>query len=194
MMTSRSLAKHIEEVLQLRENLTQVLSLKDCATRIERLQAIVYRDVYDARKEALQGLGEAGPSALPAIRRVMDKPPIPYDPQVLIGAFVKAAGENAGRELNERLQQDLDYWRAVGPSLRLGWWNQDPTPEAPLREKYAETILLVRALAREHYRPAAHTAAELRDYWLSRSQLNDQSGLSQLAWECNELVKHLAEK
>jgi len=60
--------------------------------------------------------------------------------------------------------------------------------------KYDETIELVRALDHERYRPATLTAAELRDFWLSLPQLNDPSGLNQMAKECDHLVKHLSAK
>ena len=36
--------------------------------------------------------------------------------------------------------------------------------------------------------------AELRDFWLSLPQLNDPSGLNQMAKECDHLVKHLSTK
>jgi hypothetical protein len=193
-LNSPALRRRINEVLQTQDDLARVLDLEDRGARAEQLQLIVYRDVYEARKEALQGLGKAGSPALPAIRRIMDKPPIPYDSRDLIRALAEAAGEDAGKELNERLRQDLGYWRAIAGSLKEGWWNQDVKPEAPLRERYDETIELVRALDHERYRPAARTATELRDFWLSLPQLNDGTGLSQMAKESGQLVKHLNAK
>ena len=179
-----ALIGRIKDVLQTQDNLARVFRLEDRNARVEQLQAIVYGDVwYGARKEALQGLGKAGPSALPAIQQILDKPPVPYDSRDLIRALAEAAGENAGNELNRRLRQNLDFWRSRGHSLKNGWWNQDATPDAPLRVKYDETIELVRALDHERYRPATRTAAELRDFWLSLPQLNDPSGLNQMAKE-----------
>ncbi len=179
-----ALIGRIKDVLQTQDNLARVFRLEDRNARVEQLQAIVYGDVwYGARKEALKGLGKAGPSALPAIQQILDKPPVPYDSRDLIRALAEAAGENAGNELNRRLRQNLDFWRSRGHSLKNGWWNQDATPDAPLRVKYDETIELVRALDHERYRPATRTAAELRDFWLSLPQLNDPSGLNQMAKE-----------
>jgi hypothetical protein len=192
-MNLPGLNQRVKDVLQAQDALARALGLEDRDARAERLEAIVYGDVYEGRLEALQGLGKTGSPALPAIRRILDKPPIPYDSRDLIRAFEQASGENAGRELTERLRHDLAYWRATGPSLRKGWWNKDATPQAPLREKYEETIQLVRALDHEHYRPAAAgTAAELRDFWTSLPQLNDASGLNQMAKECDQLVRHLS--
>lgn len=191
-MNLPGLNQRAKDVLQAQDALARALGLEDPDARAERLEAIVYGDVYEARLEALQGLGKTGSSALQAIRRILDNPPIPYDSRDLIKALEQAAGEGAGRELTERLRQDLAYWRATGRSLKKGWWNQDATPQAPLREKYDETIHLIRALDHERYRPAARTAAELRDFWISLPQLNDPSGLSQMAEECDQLVRHLS--
>jgi hypothetical protein len=187
-----ALIGRIEDVLRTQDNLVRVLRLEDRNARVEQLQAIVYGDVwYGARKEALQGLGKAGPSALQAIQQILDKPPVPYDSRDLIGALVEAEGQDAGNELDGLLRQNLDFWRSTGPTLKNGWWNQDATPDTPLRVKYDETIELVRALDHERYSPATRTAAELRDFWLSLPQLNDPSGLDQMVEECDLLVRHL---
>jgi len=71
-----ALIGRIKEVLQTQDNLARVLRLEARNASVEQLQAIVYGDVwYGARKEALQGLGKAGPSALPAIQQILDNPP-----------------------------------------------------------------------------------------------------------------------
>jgi hypothetical protein len=188
------LNQRVRNVLQTQDALARIVELEDRGARAERLEEIVYKDVYDARLEALQALGKTGPSALPTIRKILDNPPVPYDSMDLIRAFEEAAGEDAGQELTERLRHDLAYWQATGHTLKKGWWNQDATPQAPLREKYDETIQLIRALDHVRYRPAARTAAELRDLWISLPQLNDASGLTQMAQECDQLVRHLRVK
>jgi hypothetical protein len=185
----------IKDILQTQDHLARLPRLEDRNARMEQLQTIIYGDVwYGARKAALQGLGKTGPSALPVIQQMLDRPPVPYDSEDLVKALAQAAGEDAGNELNRRLRQNLDFWRSRGHSLKNGWWNEDPAPDAPLRVKYDETIELIRVLDHERFRPAIRPAAELRDFWLSLPQLNDPSGLNQLAEECDHLVKHLSAK
>lgn len=189
-----ALIRRTKDIVNTQDNLARVLRLEDSNARADELKAIVYGDVwYGARQGALQGLGKAGPDALRAIQEILDKPPVPYDMRDIIGAVVEATGRDAGNELDRLLQQNLSFWRTEGPNLTDGWWNQDPTPEAPLRLRYDETIEVIRALDRLHYTPAKYAATELRDFWISLPQLNDPSGLDQMAKECDLLVKHLSQ-
>jgi hypothetical protein len=163
----------------------------DKSERAERLKPYVHSDVLPAKRFALEQLGKGGPSAMETIRPMLDDPEYKLDAEDLIKAFAEAGGESAGEELNNRLQKELVFWETVGPTLRQGWWNQDAKPDAPLRLCYGQTIELVRGLHRTHYTPALTTAVQLRDFWRSHPQLNDPSGLDQLARECNSLITHL---
>jgi hypothetical protein len=64
----------------------------------------------------------------------------------------------------------------------------DGSPHAPLRERYAQTLELVRALGRARYRPALITVKQLGNLWRSLPQLNDATGLNQMVTECDLLV------
>lgn len=190
-LTLGSLRQRVNEILNLQNNFSKALAMENNGVRAEALRKIVFSDVYEARVEAIQSLGKCGSEALPILRQIMDKPPVPYDSRDVFAAFVEAAGGDAGRELNEWLEKDAAFWRAQGPMLKEGWWNQDSTPDAPLRLKYDETIQIIRCLDKLHYGPAADTAADLRDFWRSHPALNDQGGLNQMANEAGALVKHL---
>jgi hypothetical protein len=180
------------------------------ANPADRLGRIALGDVWEAQREALDALGKSGAVALPEILQVMDEPPVPYDGTVTIRAFVEAAGKDSGKLLHARLQQDLIYWRAVGPRLTPNWLDQLGEPGASLFVKFDETRLLIRELDQEHYAPAARTAAELRDFWVSQPQLYDPkwgerdlrnggTGLEMiqaesfaLAKQCDDFVNHAA--
>lgn len=74
--------------------------------------------------------------------------------------------------------------------------------------KFNETGLLIQELDQEHYAPAAPTAAELRDFWVSQPPLYDlkwgerdlrdggtalqmiRAESFQLAKRCDDFVKH----
>jgi hypothetical protein len=163
----------IWEVLQSQEDLAQTLALKNVDVRAERLGSIALSDVYEAQKEAIDALGKVGTVALPEILQVMDKPPLPYDGAALIRVFVEAAGKDSGRQLHARLQQDVIYWRTIGPTLTQDCLDQLIVVGSPLFVKFQETSLLIRELDQEHYAPAARTVAELRNFWVSQPQLYD---------------------
>jgi hypothetical protein len=163
----------IQEVLQAQRGLAETLALKDVDVRAERLGGIALSDVYQAQKEAIDALGKAGTVALPEILQVMDKPPVPYDGAVLIRIFVEAAGKDSGKQSHARLQQDVIYWKTVGPTLTQGWLDQLIVVGSPLFVKFQETSLLIQELDQEQYAPAAQTVGELRDFWVSQPQLYD---------------------
>jgi hypothetical protein len=107
------------------------------------------------------------PPALPTIREMLDDPTLSDVAGELVKALVAAGGEEVARELNNRLEQDLAFWRSMGPLLQQNWWNQDPRPDAPLRGRYLQTYQLIIALEQTHYPAARATAVELRDFWRS---------------------------
>jgi len=168
------LTARIQRVLQVQKHLAETMALKNHPeARADRLGRIALGDVWEAQREALDALGKSGTVALPEILQVMDEPPVPYDGTVTIRAFVEAAGKDSGKLLHARLQEDLIYWKAVGPTLTPNWLDQLVEPGASLFVKFDETRLLIRELDQEHYAPAARTAAELRDFWVSQPQLYD---------------------
>lgn len=199
----------IQEVLQAQRDLTETLALKDVDVRAKRLGRIALDAVYPAQKEAIDALGKAGTVALPEILQVLDKPPGRfYDGDALIRVFVEAAGKDSGTQLHARLRQDVIYWKTVGPTLTQDWLGQLIEVGSPLFVKFNETSLLVRELDKEHYAPAAQTAAELRDFWVSQPLLfdpkwgerdlrNGGTALEMirgesfaLAKQCDDFVKH----
>lgn len=184
----------VTEVVQLQEALAEAVSVKDDNDRAELLKPYVRSDVFPAKRFALEQLGKCGSSAVGTIQTMLDDPEYSLEAEDLIKAYSEAGGEAIGEELNIRLQKELSFWRTTGPALPHGWWNQDAKPDAPLRIRYGQTIQLIRALERTHYSPALTTATQLRDFWRSLPQLNDPSGLDNLARECESLVNHLKEQ
>ena len=129
--------------------------------------------------------------ALPTIREMLADPAFAGEGAELVKAFAEAGGESVGEELDALLKEQVRFWQAIAPTLSIGWWNQDVTPNAPLRERYMQTLQLVLALERVHYQPAATTAERLGSLWGSFPQLKDPSGLDQMASECDKLVAEL---
>lgn len=203
----------IQRILQVQKHLAETMAMKNHPeARADRLGRIALGDVWEAQREALDALGKSGTVALPEILQVMDEPPVPYDGEVTIRAFVEAAGKDSGKLLHARLQQHLIYWKAVGPTLTPNWLDQLIEPGASLFVKFNETVLLIRELDRKHYAPATQTVAELHDFWVSQPLLCDHKWGERdlrnggtalemiraesfgLAKQCDDFVKHVAAK
>jgi hypothetical protein len=184
----RSRVTHINRVQQ---EIKTALTVKDPTERVEHLKIFVHSDIPPARTFALEQLGKSGTSAVRSISGMLDDPAFANEAPELVEALVEAGGDAVAEELNTRLQRDLAFWRSTAPSLSVGWWNEDTSLDAPLRERYSQTYQLVLGLEATHYSPAISTAVELRDYWRSLPQLNDPSGLNQIAEECDNLIRKL---
>lgn len=185
------LKDRVAEIDRIQKELAAAVNEGDGGTRAEHLKPYVRSAVLPAQEFALEELGKCGPSALATIRGMLDDPAFADEAADLIKAYVEAGGETIGEELNVRLQRDLAFWQATAAFLSQGWWNQDPTPHAPLRKRYNQTFQLILGLEHTHYSTASSTVVQLRDLWRSLPQLNDPSGLNQMAEECDKLIEHL---
>jgi hypothetical protein len=181
----------VREIGRVQSEMAKVVSTDDKFARAEGLKPYVRSDLYEAQKLALSELGKCGSSGSKTIREMLDSSAFADEAGELVKAFVETGGESVGEELTTRLKRDLTFWQATAPSLSQGWWNQDARPHAPLRERYVQTLELVRGLDRTHYKPAFGTATQLGSFWRSLPQLNDSSGLNQMAEECEALAAHL---
>jgi hypothetical protein len=183
--------ERVAEIERVQHGLTEAMNTRNDGTKAEALKPYVRSDVHEARQTALAELGRCGPSALETIHAMLGDPSFADEAPPLIKALVEAGGESVGPELDSRLKQETEFWRATAPSLPRDWWNQDPTPHAPLRERYTVTLQLVLGLERTHYKPALPTAMDLSRLWRSFPQLNDPGGLDQMAKECDKLAESL---
>lgn len=187
-MSPDKMRDRVREIGRIQLELMKVTAIEDGAARAEGLKVYVSSDVLEARQLALSELGKSGPKALATIREMLSGPAFADEGAELVKAFAEAGGESVGEELDMRLQEQLRFWQATAPGLSVGWWNQDVTPHAPLRERYMQTWELVLALERVHYRQAFTTVEQLGNLWRSLPQLNDASGLNQMVTKCDKLV------
>jgi len=190
-MSLDKMKDRLREIRRTQLELMKATAIEDDAARAEGLKVYVRSDVLEAQQLALSELGKSGPKALAKIREMLSDPTFADEGAALVKVFAEAGGESVGEELDRRLRAQLTFWQATAPTLSVGWWNQDVTPHAPLRERYGQTWELVLALERVHYRPASTTAEQLGNFWRSLPQLNDPSGLNEMANACDKLAAEL---
>jgi len=193
-MTPAALRERVDHVIRVQSELKTAIQTEDPASRTEQLRTFVRSDVGPAQSLAFEGLAKAGPSALPVLRAMLDDPEYTDLKESVMHAYVQAGGSALGQDLSARLESELAFWRATGPSLAPGWWNEDASPNAPLRQRYVETLEILHGLATSRPFSALNTAIELRDFWRSLPQLNDSSGLYRMADECDQLVQQIRSK
>ena len=188
-LSVEGLKQKVLEVVHLQEEVEVAAAEKDNRIRASLLKPYVLSKIVPARMFAIEELGKAGPPAVGAIGEMLDDPAYSEWDSELVDAMVKAGGRTVGDELNRRFERDVAFWERTGPSLGRGWWNEGPTPSSPLRNRYDQTYRLVVGLEQIHYSEARSRAIELRNLWLSLPQLNDPSGLNEMADACQTLIK-----
>jgi len=195
-LSESSLKERTFNVLRLQHQIDAAAAIQDPTARAEALKAYADSKIRPAKMFVLEELGKCGEAALPTIGSMMDDPKFSKDAAELIEQYAKAGGTGVGPQLTSRLEADLRYWQAIGPTLPVGWWNliDEHGIWADIhgyRDRYSQTIALVRALDKLRYLPAVSTAMQLRDFWKSWPQLNDPSGLNQMSDAADQLVQHL---
>jgi hypothetical protein len=178
-------------VTQEQSLLESIREIPDKRTRAEEFVPFLLSKYRVARSFVFQQLEDCGQAGVPTVVAVL------HDLALLdwhgdaIKVFVDIEGEKAGPELTILLDSDVRFWTAVGPTLETGWWNQDVTPEAPLRLRYSRTIDLIRALDKVRFTGARKSVTALRDVWQSIPPLAAQGGNRQMTEECNSLLNRL---
>lgn len=196
-LTEASLKERTLNVLQLQQQIDEATAIPDLKARAEALRSFADSKILPARMFVLKQLGKCGEAALPTMRSMLDDPKFANIASDLVEQYANAGGAAAGPELASRFEADVRYWQAIGPTLPVGWSNRiDEQGNVwaevhGYRDRYSQTIALIRALDKIGYRPALPTAIQMRDFWRSWQQLNDPSGLNGMANEADQLVKHL---
>jgi hypothetical protein len=188
-MPEGKVRERVAQVVQVEQQLTDVIRIKDGAERAVALKPYVRSDILPARQFAEEELG--GPEGVPVIRSILDDEAFAAESDAVVKALVRAGGAAEGSDLTARLGRDLEFGRTVGPQLHQGWWNDNPTPESPLRNRYGQTLELIRGLDGIQFPGALRTAAALRDFWRSLPQLDGPTGLNQMSEECDKLIHDL---
>lgn len=183
----------VAEINETEAQLAQAVSLIDGEERAERLRPLVGSGIFPARLAALKELGKCGPFAVPVISGMLDDSAFADEEPELVDALVDVGGQAVGRELNRRLRHELEFWKSKRLSLRAGWWNEDASIHAPLRQRFSVTYELLLGLDKARYPRALTTVTELRNLWRSMPPLglNDDGSSNEMVDECDKLIHKL---
>ena len=166
--------------------LEAIREIPDKRRRAEELAPFLLSEYRVARAFVFEQLEGCGREGVPTVVEILHDPALLDRHGDAIKVLVDIEGLQAGPELTALLDSDVRFWTSVGSTLKTGWWNEDVTPEAPLRNRYSRTIDLVRALDGIRFPGARRSVTALRDTWQSIPPPGNQ-----MTEECSRLLDKL---
>jgi hypothetical protein len=178
-------------ILAERDDLEKAERIADPLLRAKAIEPMVLSAYWNLRDQALVELGKCGKPALPILEGMLRD--IRYEHCDFTRPIAAAAGSDAGAEMTEIIREELLFWRRLGPKLPRNWRFDT---SSPLTESYGDRFMFlwssVRILHELKYRPAADVLAQVRDFWASLPQLNDEDDPRGLIQECDTALHEFA--
>jgi hypothetical protein len=194
-MTERFMREQVRQLTTAQEALARALALPDRGKRAEALAPLVRSDRYYVRAAGFEALGDCGKDALPVLRRLLRDDSLAGHHGDLVRVLTRAGGAAVGPELTALVEQELAFWKKIGPALPVGWWNGGPgLPNETvdrLRDRYGLVLWALRGLAEVRCAESKKVVTEFRDFWRSLPQLEDKSGLNEMSQECDRVLAGL---
>ena len=188
-MTERAFRQRVEKVVKTHTALNDAVALDD-SEKISAAVLALVKSSPEFTREMIVGLRDAGPKALPALRKMLKDDSLGY---LVPEAMAKAGGASVGAELTEVLKHELAFWKKTSPTLQKGWWNGaglNWENVDPLRNRYSKAMGVLRALQDIRFAPSREAVIDFRDHWRSIPQLREV-GNDQMAQACDEVLKAL---
>ena len=191
--SERELRRQVDAILQAKATMQMALRQSDASKVTAAIAPLLRSESSYVTNRVIENLGEAGPKALPALRIVFrDDSLLDNREELVLTAMAKAGGVSVGPELTEVIQQELAFWKQVGPNLKKDWWNGEGIEWKQvgwLRFHYSKVYHTLGALERIQFGGCSKPVIEFRDFWRSLPQLGGE--LDQLDKKCDEVIAAL---
>ena len=191
--SEQKLRERAFEVTQIRQEVNEVVAIKDQSRRAESLEPFTTSGLYYARDLAFAELQKCGPAALPVLRRMLKDPTLLNLHGSVIKALTSVGGEKVADELTALVKDELEFWKVTGPRLNNEWWNggEDAARREMLRDRYGKVLEALYSLRKLRAVGCKDVVTEFRDFWRSLPQLEDKRGLTQMSEECDKILSEL---
>lgn len=142
-------------------------------------------------------LGFSGSKAIPALRAILKDDKLLSDPSTVLLCLMQACDRDAwGPELVKVLEQELAFWKKVGPDLPKGWLDgangKVKKDEAERLRRHAELAYwAVKHLGEIQFAGGRKVVGEFGKFWKSLPNLVEANDLSK---DCDATLKALPEK
>jgi hypothetical protein len=191
-MTECDLLLQVTDILKAKSSLQKALGNQQPDKLAAAVLPLIRSGTEFVREKTVEALGESGPKAQPALRKVLSDSKLARYHAGAIGSMAKAGGAATGAELTRILEAELAYWKAEGPRLKPHWWNGggDISWEKveTLGDRYCKSLATIRCLGAVRHAGSKKSVKAFRDYWRSLPQLNE---VSQMVEVCDEVIEKL---
>ena len=179
-------------VIRVQDSLNETLATSDCSKKTEALEEFSTSSLYYASEVAFAEMQKCGDAALGVLRRMLNDQSLLRVHRKVIESMADIGGEKVGDELTQIVKEELEFWKATGPGLKEGWWNEIDQPETDaLRNRYGRVYAALYSLRKLGFSGCKESIIEFRDFWRSLPQLEDKSGLNQISEECDKILNSL---
>lgn len=189
-MTEMLFKEKVTQIARTKENLNQVLALKDAGRRAKGLRELVQTGLPLCEADAVEALGQCGEQGLPVIQELVDKSPRMTVTANLIRAMGKIGGANAGKQLLSLLKEEFVFWQKRGPQLKNDWW-QDWTlgqqEVYSLRDRNTKFNAILGGLADADYEECRPLIRDVYAFLKNHPHLDTSGGVATL--RCRMILK-----
>jgi hypothetical protein len=136
-------------------------------------------------------LADTGAKGLPALRAILKDHKLLKYHDTAVRSIAKAGGADAGPELVKVLEQELAFWKKVGPDLPGDWWSGargkvEWEEVTRLRDHYMVAYAAVIELGKLRHAGGREVVTEFAEYHRSLPQL---AAIKQLGEACDTTLK-----
>ncbi len=181
-------------MVQNQQKLQTIAALPSTSSRASQAALLTLATPYRAREKAFAILGTCHKDAIPILQQMLSAPAHAHQAGKIIDTMAIADGQNLGGFFTKLLGEELQYWRAVGPGLSVGWWNGKglkQTKVNALRNRYSRALHALYQLKEHPYPQSASTVLAFLNFWRSLPQLEDKNGLTQMSQAASDVLRTL---
>ncbi len=171
---------------QLQSELTIAIRENDPIRTVQVFRTCRHYDFFAGATESIRAMGNMGERSLGICALLHDITTAPWHSDI-ISAMVKAGGQAVSSDLIGVMEEELSFWSEQTPSLKDGWWNDDPDGQRQTRRLHYERLLqTLRSLAVLTEAPDRGVIVKTRDLWQTTPALASV-GDGQIVKACNAL-------
>jgi hypothetical protein len=196
-LSEEEMKERVSKIEEIQGALAEIAADANPGERANDAAEYVHSDIQYARKEAFRILAECKAEAVPVLRSLLSDEANSNQCDHIVDALASAGGAELGLEFTELVEEELKFWKARAPFLKVGWWKGtglERKDVSTFRNRYSKILHVLYGLRKMQYEDSIESVRAFRDYWRSLPQLEDKTGLDQMSQTCDAILKTLNDK